>query len=61
MAARLEIARAHSRRTFLRIARVLAQPDLINYFYEELKTLPPAVADAPLFQKMRAGLSAIKN
>lgn len=42
-------------------ARVLAQPDLINYFYEELKTLPPAVAHTPLFQKMRAGLSTIKT
>jgi hypothetical protein len=42
-------------------ARVLAQPDLINYFYEELKTLSPAVAHGPLFQKMRAGLSEIKT
>jgi hypothetical protein len=42
-------------------ARVLAQPDLVNYFCEELKTLPPAVADTPLFQKIRARLNAIKT
>jgi hypothetical protein len=41
-------------------ARVLSQPDLLNYFSEELKTLPPAVADSPLFQKIRTAVSSIK-
>jgi hypothetical protein len=42
-------------------AHVLSQPDLVNYFCEELKTLPPAIAHAPLFQKLRARLDAIKT
>ena len=42
-------------------ARVLSQPDLVNYFTEELRTLPPAVAHAPLFQKLRACLNSIKS
>jgi hypothetical protein len=42
-------------------AHVLSQPDLVNYFCEELRTLPPRAAHAPLFQKLRARLSAIKN
>ena len=42
-------------------ARVLLQPDLINYFCEELRTLPPAVARLPLFQNLRAHLDAIKT
>lgn len=42
-------------------ARVLSQPDLINYFSEELRTLPPAVAHTALFQKLRARLDAIKT
>jgi hypothetical protein len=33
----------------------------VNYFCEELKTLPPPVAHAPLFQKLRARLDAIKT
>ena len=39
---------------------VLWQRDLINYFAEELKTLPPAVAHKPLFEKIRAGVEAIR-
>ena len=35
-------------------AAVLWQRDLINYFAEELKTLPPAVAHKPLFEKIRS-------
>jgi hypothetical protein len=42
-------------------AAVLWQRDLINYFAEEIRTLPPAVAHAPLFEKIRAGLEAIRT
>jgi hypothetical protein len=42
-------------------AAVLWQRDLINYFAEELKTLPPAVAHKPLFEKIRAGVEAIRT
>jgi hypothetical protein len=41
-------------------AAVLWQRDLINYFAEEIKTLPPAVAHKPLFEKVRAGVGAIR-
>jgi hypothetical protein len=41
-------------------AAVLWQRDLINYFAEELKTLPPAIAHKPLFEKIRAGVEAIR-
>jgi hypothetical protein len=40
-------------------AKVLAQPDLANYFTAELKTLPPAIAHAPLFEKIGKGIGAI--
>jgi hypothetical protein len=39
---------------------VLAQQDLVDYFAGELKTLPPALANTPLFQKIRAGVNAIR-
>ncbi|MEP6698401.1 MAG: hypothetical protein ABJB09_01600 [Verrucomicrobiota bacterium] len=42
-------------------AAVLWQPDLINYFNDELKTLPPALAQAPLFEKLRTGVGAIRT
>ena len=42
-------------------AAVLWQRDLINYYAEELKTLPPAVAHKPLFDKIRAGVEAIRT
>jgi hypothetical protein len=42
-------------------AAVLWQRDLINYFSEELKTLPPAVAHKPLFEKIRAGVAEIRD
>jgi hypothetical protein len=42
-------------------AAVLWQRDLINYFAEEIATLPPAVAHAPLFEKVRAGVGAIRT
>jgi hypothetical protein len=42
-------------------AAVLWQRDLINYFAEEMRTLRPPVAHAPLFEKIRAGLTAIQT
>ncbi len=42
-------------------AKVLSQPDLLNYFSEELKTLPPDLSQVPLFAKIRAGVTAIRN
>ena len=42
-------------------AAVLWQRDLINYFAEEIKTLPPAVAHKPLFEKIRTGVNAIRD
>lgn len=41
-------------------AKVLVQPELANYFAEEMKTLPPSVANAPLFQKLRTGIDALR-
>jgi hypothetical protein len=41
-------------------AKVLVQPDLADYFAEELKTLPPPLANTPLFKKIRAGLDKIR-
>jgi hypothetical protein len=40
-------------------AKALAQPDLANYFAEELKTLPPTIARTPLLEKIRKGINAI--
>jgi hypothetical protein len=42
-------------------AAVLWQRDLINYFAEETKTLPPPVAHTPLFEKLRSGIGAIRT
>jgi hypothetical protein len=42
-------------------AAVLWQRDLINYFAEEIKTLPPTVAHKPLFEKVRAGVGEIRD
>jgi hypothetical protein len=42
-------------------AAVLWQRDLINYFAEETKTLPPAVVHTPLFEKIRAGVGEIRK
>jgi hypothetical protein len=42
-------------------AAVLWQRDLINYFAEELTTLPPAVAHKPLFEKVRNGVNGIRD
>src|SRR5436853_7934688 len=42
-------------------AAVLWQRDLINYFAEEMKTLPPTIAHKPLFEKVRLGVNAIRD
>jgi hypothetical protein len=42
-------------------AAVLWQRDLINYFAEEIKTLPPTVAHKPLFEKVRTGVGEIRD
>ena len=42
-------------------AAVLWQRDLINYFAEEMKTLPPTIAHKPLFEKVRAGVNSIRD
>ena len=42
-------------------AAVLWQRDLINYYAEEMKTLPPTVAHQPLFEKIRAGVEGIRT
>ena len=42
-------------------AAVLWQRDLINYFAEEMKTLPPPLAHTPLFEKLRSGIGAIRT
>jgi hypothetical protein len=41
-------------------AKILAQPDLADYFGDELKTLPPGIAHTPLFEKIRAGIKKIQ-
>jgi hypothetical protein len=42
-------------------AAALWQRDLINYFAEEMTTLPPTVAHKPLFEKVRTGVNAIRD
>jgi len=42
-------------------ARVLDQPELVDYFAEELTTLPPAVAHTPVFEKLRSGVKEIQT
>ena len=41
-------------------AKVLAQPDLVDYFEGELQTLPPALARLQLFEKLRAGIASLQ-
>ena len=41
-------------------AKILAQPDLADYFANELKTLPPALAHTPLFERLRAGVTSLQ-
>jgi hypothetical protein len=42
-------------------AKLLIQPDLVEYFTAELKTLPPDLIHVPFFEKIRAGVEAIAN
>jgi hypothetical protein len=42
-------------------AAVLNQPELVDYFAEELATLPPAVAHAAVFEKLRSGVKQIQS
>ena len=42
-------------------AAVLWQRDLVNYFAEEMETLPPQTAHKPLFEKVRKGLGEIRD
>jgi hypothetical protein len=42
-------------------AAVLWQRDLVNYFAEEIQTLPPTVAHKPLFEKVRAGVEELRD
>src|SRR5437588_11826443 len=41
-------------------AKLLAQPDLADYFAAELKTLPPTIAHAALFEKIRASVKKLQ-
>src|SRR5947208_11320036 len=41
-------------------AKVLAQPDLADYFGAELKTLPPLLAHTPLFEKIRGSIKKLQ-
>jgi hypothetical protein len=40
-------------------ARLLLQPDLADYFSDELTTLPPTLIHTPLFDKLRANVDLI--
>ena len=42
-------------------ARILAQPELVDYFAEELNTLPPSIAHSPVFEKLRNGVRGIRD
>jgi hypothetical protein len=42
-------------------AAALEQRDLVSYFAEEVKTLPPQIAATPLFQAIRTGLEKIRT
>src|SRR5205085_12288722 len=41
-------------------AKLLAQPDLADYFAAELKTLPPMIAHTALFEKIRASVKKLQ-
>ena len=42
-------------------SRILAQPELVDYFAEELNTLPPTIAHTPVFEKLRRGVQEIQD
>src|ERR1700693_5881417 len=41
-------------------AKILAQPDLADYFAAELKTLPPTIAHMALFEEIRARVKKLQ-
>ena len=41
-------------------AKLLAQPDVAYYFADELRTLPPATAQATLFQRLSSGIEKLR-
>jgi len=41
-------------------AKILARPELTDYFTEELKTLPPPTVHTALFEEIRDGINAIR-
>jgi hypothetical protein len=42
-------------------ARVLAEPELVDYFAGEMKTLPPSIAHTPLVDRIRFGVNSIQR
>jgi hypothetical protein len=57
----LEISAGAVARNFSPVrAKVLAQPDLLEYFTAELRTLAPATVQTPLFQQIRTGVKAVR-
>lgn len=42
-------------------AQILVQPDLLDYFEEELKTLPPTVANEPIFPRIRSAFKSMHD
>ena len=57
----LEISAAAVEREFSPArSRILAQRDLLEYFFDELKTLPPATAQLPVFQRIRTDVATIR-
>ncbi len=42
-------------------AAIVWQPDLGDYFGDELKNLPPSIAKTSLFQKLEAGVAALRT
>ncbi len=58
----LEIGAAAVEANFSRErAQNLAQPELVDYFVEELNTLPPQVAHSPVFEKLRSGMKDVRG
>ena len=41
-------------------AAVLVRPELAEYFADELRTLPPALAGSAVFEKIRAGINRLE-
>jgi hypothetical protein len=57
----LEISAGAVARNFSPVrAKVLAQPDLLEYFTAELRTLAPATVQTTLFQQIRTGVKAVR-